>query len=90
MPAKDADPGPAVRLVVRVGDEPHLRRWERVGTTSTFKQVGSMVEFYQDITPPTAWSALGRCFAGTEHPVIAVSRRHGLWVIGDERDAAAQ
>jgi hypothetical protein len=77
MPARDADPGPAVGSVVRVGDEPHLRRWERVGTTSTFKQLGSMVDFYQDITPPTPWSDLGRCFAGTEHPVIAIDAVEG-------------
>jgi hypothetical protein len=49
-----------------------------------------MVDFYANFTPPTPWSGLDRCFAGTEHPVIAVSRRHGLWVIGPERDAAAQ
>jgi hypothetical protein len=66
-----------------------MRRWERVGTTSTFKQLGSMVEFYHDITPPTPWPDLGRCFAGTEHPIIAVSRRHGLWVIGGEHHVAA-
>jgi len=30
-----------------------------------------MVNFYQDITPPTTWEECGTCWAGTRHSVVA-------------------
>jgi hypothetical protein len=89
MPTEDAEPGPDVVSLVRVGDEPHQRRWERL-PDGGWAQCGSLVGSYSDCSPPAPWSVLGRCFAGTEHPVIAVSQRlNGLWMIGCGRDAAA-
>jgi hypothetical protein len=83
MVAQDPDPGVSVGVVVRLGDEPALRRWERLVDGSGWAQYGHMVDYYTDITPPSLWSCLGECFAGTQHPVIAVWRRpDGVWVAG--------
>jgi len=82
MSAKDADPGPAVSSVARVGDEPAMRRWERVGTTSTFKQVGSMVDFYADLTRATPWHLIGRCFLDYHHDVQPAVPTGDGWLVG--------
>jgi hypothetical protein len=91
MPTEDAEPGSDVVSVVRVGDDPHMRRWVRLPNEAGWAQRGSIVDFYADRTPPAPWSRLGRCFAGTEHPIIVVSQRptDGVWVVGGDRDVSA-
>ena len=70
-PDQDLDPGPRVRVVVRYGDEPDLRRLERVNNGG-WSEHGAMVDFYQDRTPPMRWHEVGHCWADTPHPVVAV------------------
>ncbi len=93
IPTEDTEPGAGVVALVRVGDDPHQRRWERLPDKAGWAQVGSMFGSYSDRSPAAPWPVLGRCFAGTEHPVIAVSQRptDGGWMIGGKHhDAAAQ
>ena len=75
MPTEDAEPGPDVVSVMRVGNEPHLHRWERLpdGGWAQVEVDGRLL--LRSCSPPAPWSRLGRCFAGTEHPVIAVWQR---------------
>jgi hypothetical protein len=91
IPTEDTEPGPDVVSLARVGDEPQRRRWERL-PDGGWAQCGSMLGSCSDRSPAAPWPALGRCFAGTEHPVIAVSQRpaDGGWMVGGKRDAAAQ
>lgn len=72
QPDQDDDPGPRIRAVVRRGDQPELRRAERVGATGGWTEQGVMVDFYGDRTPPMPWSRVGQCWAGTAHPVVAI------------------
>ena len=71
-PDLDADPGPRVRAVVRYGDKPELRRVVRLENNSGWAERGAMVDFYSDRTPPIFWTGVGRCWANTAHPVVAV------------------
>jgi len=81
-PDLDEDPGPRVRAVVRYGDKPALRRVERVPGGAGWAEHGAMVDFYQDRTPPMFWSRVGRCWADTPHPVVAVREdADGTWRI---------
>lgn len=81
-PDVDLDPGPSVRAVVRYGEEPELRRAVRHQDGSGWAEHGAMVNFYQDITPPMSWARVGRCWAETPHPVVAVrEERGGAWTV---------
>lgn len=71
-PDQDEDPGPRVRAVVRYGDQPQLRRVERIGGDDGWAEHGAMVSFYQDRTPPMPWRDIGHCWAQNPHPVLAV------------------
>ncbi len=68
-----------------IDDSALLARRESPGASVTWP------DFYVDRAPLIPWSVLGRCWAETEHPVIAVWQRmaDGGWVIGCGRDAAA-
>jgi hypothetical protein len=90
MVAEDTDPGPDVLSVMRVGDEPDMRRWVRLPGGRGWAQCGSLVDFYGNRTPPESWRRLGRCSAETDHPVTMAWRRptDGLWIIGGERVVA--
>jgi hypothetical protein len=67
----DRDPEPAgVDAVARYGQPPGLRRAVRVA--GGWAEVGSLVGFYGDRTPPMRWAEVGECWAGTRHPVVAV------------------
>jgi len=68
----DLDPEPrGVAVVVRHGEKAELRRAERVD--GGWAERGHMVAYYQDITPPMPWAETGTCWAGTPHPVVAVT-----------------
>jgi hypothetical protein len=81
-PDLDSDPGPSVRAVVRYGEEPELRRAVRLSNGTGWAEHGAMVNFYQDITPPMHWARVGRCWADTPHPVVAVRQEPtGAWTV---------
>lgn len=71
-PDLDPDPGLRVHAVVRWGDEPKLRRAVRLANGTRWEELGAMVNFYRDITPPLPWEHVGRCWAENYHPVVAV------------------
>lgn len=73
-PDQDEDPGLRVRAVVRYGDQAQLRRVQRVDNNAGWTERGAMVDFYQDRTPAMAWAHVGRCWADTPHPVVAVRK----------------
>jgi hypothetical protein len=68
-PDLDDDPGPQVKSVARVGEDPLLCRAIRTG--HGWIERGAKVDFYLDRTPPMPWSRTGICWAHTPHPVIA-------------------
>ncbi|HEY0581205.1 MAG TPA: hypothetical protein VGE94_03425 [Chloroflexota bacterium] len=81
-PDQDEDPGPRVRAVVRYGDQPRLRRVQRVDNNAGWSELGAMVNFYQDRTPPMSWAHVGHCWADTPHPVVAVRKdATGGWTV---------
>lgn len=66
-----------------MGEDPELRRAVRID--HGWIEVGAMVNFYVDITPPMPWERTGRCFADTPHPVVAVRQQPGgQWVVVDD------
>lgn len=69
QPIVDDDPGPKVRAVVQVGEDPKLRRAVRANDGSGWVEEGAMVNFYKAITPPMPWSRT--CWADVSHPVVA-------------------
>jgi hypothetical protein len=71
QPLVDDDPGPKVRAVVQVGEDPKLRRAARLADGSGWVEKGAMVNFYEDITPPMPWERTGTCWANVSHPVVA-------------------
>lgn len=70
-PDVDDDPGPLVRAVVQVGEDPLLRRAVRLEDTLGWIEEGAMVNFYKEITPPMPWEKVGECWHGVSHPVVA-------------------
>jgi hypothetical protein len=70
-PDLDDDPGRSVNAVIRVGDDPTMRHALRV--PGGWAERGLLVDYYIDITPPMHWSRVGRCWAGTPHPVVSVT-----------------
>jgi hypothetical protein len=74
-PDQDEDPGLRVRAVVRCGDQPRLRRVQRVDNNAGWSELGAMVNFYPDRTPPMSWAHVGHAEAsgrsdGTPRPSI--------------------
>jgi hypothetical protein len=67
----DKDPEPTgVDAVARYGQSPQLRRAVRV--PGGWAEVGSLVNFYIDRTPPLSWREVGTCWAGVRHPLVEV------------------
>jgi len=66
-PLRDPEPGPEVRVVVLYGDHPDFLRMVRVPTG--WHAQGAAAP-HPDRTPPEPWLAVGRCWAGSQHPVI--------------------
>lgn len=81
QPQLDDDPGPHVRAVVQVGEDPKLRRAVRLADGSGWAEEGVMVDFYKDITPPMLWERVGTCWAEVSHPVQPIRWIDGEWVI---------
>jgi hypothetical protein len=78
LPTVDLEPGPDVQAVAIVGDDPRMRRVVRV--PGGWEPVGIMVDFYEELTEPMAWHAVGLCSFHKPHPVIAVTpMSYGLW-----------
>ena len=71
-PTRDIPPA-TVMTVARFGQDPELRRAIRVGGSVYWTEHGYMVNYYADRTPPIRWIEVGTCWAGTRHPVVAVS-----------------
>ena len=71
QPSIDLDPGPKVKAVVQIGEDPKLRRAVRREDGSGWCLHGAMVRCYHDITPPMPWSKVGTCWADVSHPVVA-------------------
>lgn len=69
QPTVDDEPGHHVRAVVRLGEEPEMRRAVRL-PGGGWIELGHMVNFYIDITPPMSWERTGTCWKGTSHPVV--------------------
>jgi hypothetical protein len=69
-PERQPEP-PQVSVVARWGEDPRLRRAARI-TYGKWAELGHMVNFYADRTPPLAWNEVGECWAGTRHPVVEV------------------
>jgi hypothetical protein len=68
----DRDPEPAgVLAVVRFGQPSELRQAVRVATNKWI-EMGALVGYYADRTPPMRWAEVGACWVGTRHPVVAV------------------
>jgi hypothetical protein len=68
----DVDPAPAgVDAVARFGQPGELRRAERVD--GGWAELGALVNYYSDRTPPMPWREVGNCWCGTRHPVVAVA-----------------
>lgn len=80
QPTLDDNPGPHVRAVVRIGEDPTLRRAVRLADGSGWIEEGALVNFYKEITPPMPWSRVGTCWAEVSHPVTAVRCVDGEWV----------
>jgi hypothetical protein len=79
-PDLDPDPGLSVHAVVRWGDQPELRRAVRLANGTGWEELGALVNFYRDRTPPMPWSRVGRCWDDTPHPVVAVrAQPDGTW-----------
>ena len=79
QPSLDTDPGPPVRAVARHGEDPKLRRAVRV--EGGWIEVGPLVDFYTDRTPPMSWSRVGMCWAEISHAVVEVRNVDGRWVV---------
>lgn len=76
-PERDRDPGPQVRAVARWGEDPEQRRVVRV--PGGWVEEGSMVNFYQDRTPPMPWDRTGKCWANRPHAVVEVRADADGW-----------
>jgi hypothetical protein len=71
QPIVDDDPGPKVKAVVQVGEDPKYRCAVRRKDGSGWCEHGATVNYYHDITPPMPWARVGRCWADVSHPVVA-------------------
>ena len=77
-PTTDPEPGASVTALVRYGDIPSLRRWERTDN-GRWTQHGTMIGLFYPRTPPLPWPETAECWAGTTHMLIAIERRNGEW-----------
>jgi hypothetical protein len=79
LPAEHPEPGPDVRAVAIVGDDPRMRRVVRV--PGGWEPVGIMVNFCAaEFIEPMTWEQVGLCALTKAHPVIAVTPMpSGLW-----------
>ena len=64
-------PDPQVGTVVRYGEKPAYRRAVRV--PSGWMKRGTSVDGSGRPSAIVAWTAVGRCWAGEEHAVVAVN-----------------
>jgi hypothetical protein len=81
QPRLDADPGRSLRAVARHGEDPEPRRALRVD--GGWIEVGPLVDFYADRTPPMTWARVGMCWAEMSHPVVEVREVDGRWAVFD-------
>jgi len=63
-----------VNALVRYGDVPSLRRWERA-ENCLWIQRGTMVGLFYPPTSPLPWSEIAECWAGTKHVLFAIEQR---------------
>lgn len=80
QPILDDEPGAHVKAVVRIGEDPDLRRAVRLENGSGWAEEGAMVNYYKEISPPMPWARVGTCWANSPHPVVAVRQIDGVWV----------
>ena len=81
QPATDPEPDTSVTALVRYGDPPSLRRWERTGT-GLWAQHGSIIGLFYPRTPPLPWSEIAECWAGTQHVLFGIEWGHdGEWTV---------
>jgi hypothetical protein len=64
--------GPVVIAIVPPSPNTTTRRRAARITYGKWAELGHMVNFYADRTPPLAWNEVGECWAGTRHPVVEV------------------
>ena len=80
-PATDPEPGASVTALVRYGDPPSLRRWERTDT-GLWAQYGTIIDLSHPSTPPLPWSQIATCcWAGATHALLAIDQRHDDWTV---------
>jgi hypothetical protein len=80
-PSTDLDPGDSVTALVRYGDVPSLRRWERA-ENGRWTQHGMMIGLFYPRTSPLPWLEIAECWVGTTHVLLAIERRNGEWAVG--------
>jgi hypothetical protein len=73
-PRRGREPGPHVRAVASYGADPGFLRWDR--TAGGWHCEGSGAN-HPDCTPAVSWPRVGCCWAGTDHPVVDVTRQFG-------------
>jgi hypothetical protein len=79
-PSTDSEPGVSVNALVRYGDVPSLRRWERADN-GLWTQRGTLVGLFHPPTSPLPCSEIAECWAGTKHVLLAIERRNGEWAV---------
>jgi hypothetical protein len=79
-PSTDPEPGASVTALVRYGDIPSRRRWERTGV-GLWIQRGKAVGMVYPRTRPLPWPELAECWAGTTHVLFGIERRDGEWTV---------
>ena len=80
QPSTDPEPGASVTALVRYGDIPSRRRWERTGK-GLWIQRGKAVGTFYPRARPLPWSEIAECWAGTTHVLLGIERRDGEWTV---------
>jgi hypothetical protein len=73
---RDDEPGPPVCVVSCYGQDPQQRRAVRrrsLRGDAGWSEYGALVTCDPVLTPPLGWDGVGRCWAGTYHPIVAVT-----------------